>query len=435
MNLDFQLMSYQEDFVFDTTHEEQGFKGGFRAGKSESAVHKAIYLSAIHAGTKGALLSPTYGMTKRNLVPIFKRLNQKYNLGIRGLTGQNPTILYLQWGKNVSEIHLDISAENHDRLNGISLSWAGLDEADKCNSAAVAQEAWMQMGSRLSEAVPGQVGVRFATSTPEGFGFMFSTFAENLHEDKILYTASMLDNYMLPKSYIEMQRRTLPKHLFGPYINGDFTNLNKNIVYQDYDRVLNDTQLTLADMKPGEVLHMGMDFNQSGMSAIGFIYRNNDMFCVYENIGATNTKALGLAIKNDARLTGKTIIVYPDPACNHMTSNSDSSDLMIIKSLGFNCRYMSAAPYVNDRINSVNAKFCNINDKRSLFVNTRTCPLLVKALMQQIYNSSGTPQKNELLIGTAHTYIDGPVDALGYPTFMLYPVMSSRANKVTIQGF
>lgn len=435
MNLDFELMEYQEDFVFDLTHSEQGFKGGFRAGKSESAVHKAIYLSMIHAGKKGALLSPTYGMTVRNLIPIFKRLNQKYNLKIKGLKGQHPSILYITWGNQVSEIHLDISAENHDRLNGITLAWCGLDEADKCNSVSVANAAWIQMGSRLSDPVPGELGIRFATSTPEGFGFMYHTFAEDLHEDKILYTASMFDNYMLPPSYIEMQQRTLPKHLFKPYCLGEFTNIDKNVVYEDYNRELNHHNLTMHDVRPNEVIHMGMDFNNNGMSAVGFVIRDNNQYVVYENIGATNTKVLAQKLKNDPQLQNKKVIVYPDPAGQQNTANSDSSNILIIKQHGLACQYMSAAPFIIDRVNSVNGRFCNIKGERRLFINYKTCPLTAKAFLQQVYNSAGEPKKRDLLMGTSHTHIDGPIDALGYPTFMLYPIYSQRSNKMTILGF
>jgi hypothetical protein len=290
--LEFSLMPYQESFVFDLKHTEQGMTGGFRTGKSVASVHKAIYLSAVHRGKHGALLSPTYGMTKRNLLPIFRNLRDRYRLPIEGLTSRNPSEIVIRWAGVDSVIHLDISAENNDRLNGVTLAWAGLDEADKCLNPEIAETAWMQMGSRLSDPAPGLPGIRFATSTPEGFGFMYQTFCENPHAEKVLYRASMLDNYMLPESYVEQQLRSLPKHLHGPYILGEFTNINKNVVYIEYDRALNKTDLTLADLVKGECLHIGMDFNVNGMSAVGFVIRGDTAHSIYENIGATNTRTL-----------------------------------------------------------------------------------------------------------------------------------------------
>lgn len=442
--IEFELMEYQEDFVFDTEHSEQGFTGGFRTGKSVGAVHKSIFLSCLHRGKDGALLSPTYGMTKRNLLPIFRKLKDQYRLSIEGLNVRNPSQLQIKWGDKISTIHLDISAENHDRLNGVSLAWAGLDEADKCINPEIAELAWMQMGSRLSDPVIGEKGIRFATSTPEGFGFMYNTFVETppdfTEEEKAarlrevrLYTASMLENYMLPKSYVEQQLRSLPKHLHRPYILGEFTNINKNVVYCEYDRDLSNTALTLADMKETEVLHVGIDFNNNGMSAVGFIIREDIAYIIYECIGSLNTKALAAKMTKD--LAGKKFVTYPDPACVQNKSSADNTDLVILRQHNFKIQLMNSHPEVQDRVNSVNARFNNIKEERRLFVNRTTCPLITKALLQQVYDSSGVPQKKTKLAGTVATQVDGPVDALGYAVYTLWPLRNQRAKKITITGF
>jgi hypothetical protein len=96
---------------------------------------------------------------------------------------------------------------------------------------------------------------------------------------------------------------------------------------------------------------------------------------------------------------------------------------------------MNIHPAVQDRVNSVNARFNNIKDERRLLVNKLTCPLTVKALLQQIYDSSGVPQKKQKLAGTTATQVDGPLDALGYGVFTLWPLRNQRASKITIQGF
>ena len=431
--INFELMPYQEDFVFDTENAEYGFTGGFRTGKSVAAVHKAIYLSALHTGKAGALLSPTYGMSKRNLLPIFRKVREQYHLNISGLSSANPSSLEIKWGNKTSTIYLDISAESHDRLNGVSLAWAGLDEADKCNTPEIAELAWMQMGSRLSDPISGEIGIRFATSTPEGFGFMYTNFAEKVESHKKLTQVSMLENYMLPDSYVESQLRSLPKHLHKPYILGEFTNINKNVVYVEYDRELSDTNLTLSDLKENEVLHVGIDFNNNGMSAVGFLIRDDKAHIVYECIGSMNTKAMATKMKSD--LEGKKFVCYPDPACIQQKSSSDNTDLVILRQFLFKIQLMSTHPEVQDRVNSVNARFNNIKEERRLFVNKRTCPLTVKALLQQVYDSSGVPQKKQKLAGTTATQVDGPLDALGYAVFTLWPLRNQRAKKIQIQGF
>lgn len=434
-NLNWEIMPHQYDFVFDLKHQEQGFTGGFRAGKSVASGYKSIFLSAIHAGEEGALLSPTYNMTRRNLLPIFRKLNTQYNLGIQGLHLQSPAYITIPWGDKISTIHLDITAENHDRLNGVSLAWAGLDEADKCNNPQTAAECWMQMGSRLSEIKPGTVGIQFATSTPEGFGFMYSTFAENPNPHKKLYKSSTFQNYLLPPGYIEAQKRKLPKHLFRSYMLGDFTNIESNVVYQEYDRDLNDTNLTLEDMKDTETLYLGMDFNNNGMSAVGFIIRDDKEHVIYENIGATNTPQLCKNLEKDLVSKNIKFIVVPDPSCIQHTSVTDDTNLVILRRFKFRIDLMNIAPEIQDRVNSVNARFCNIEGQRNLLINKKTCPLTSKALLMQPYSSSGAPQTKIHLPGTLHTYVDGPLDALGYAVFRKRPLQNQRAKRITITGF
>lgn len=437
--IEYSLLDHQRDFVFDLDHEDQGFCGGYGAGKSMAACMKSIFLSAIHPGKEGALLSPTYGMTKRNLIPLFRAIRDKYDLKIAGLDITNPAVIHIKWGNKWSKIHLEISAQNHDRLNGLNLAWAGFDEADKCRTAEIAETAWMQMGARLRDTNPNAKGIRFATSTPEGFGFMYNTFVENKSDSKILYRASMLDNYLLPKNYIQQQLQSLPKHLHKPYILGEFANIHSNIVYCEFDRVLNHTNLTLKDMLDNEVLHIGVDMNNNGMSAVGFIRRGEYGYAVYECIGSLNTKSLCQKLKADLIdnpiMKNKKVIIYPDPAATQNKSNSDQTDLAIIRSFNFNVKIMSSHPEIQDRVNSVNARFNNINDERRFFINTQTCPLTTKAFLQQTYNSDGVPTKKERLAGTTHTYVDGPLDAIGYGIYTHWPLRNQRAKKIEIRGF
>jgi hypothetical protein len=186
-------------------------------------------------------------------------------------------------------------------------------------------------------------------------------------------------------------------------------------------------------MLPNEVLHIGVDFNNNGMSAVGFIIREGSAHVIYECIGSTNTPALIKKLKAD--LPNVKFVIYPDPACVQQKSNSDNTDLSLLRNAGFPLQIMQSHPLIQDRVNSVNARFNNIKDEKRLFVNVVTCPLLVKALLQQTYDLTGVPKKKEKLVGTLHMQVDGPLDALGYVVFTLWPLLSQRANKIMIRGF
>ena len=418
-NLEFELMPYQVDFVFDLDHTDQGFKGGFRAGKSEASVHKAIYLSAIFAGKAGALLSPTYGMTKRNIIPIFRKLQRKYGLNISGLDKANPESIYVKWGTKVSEIYLNITAENHERLNGVELAWCGLDEADKCLNHEMAETAWIQMGTRLSGA---DKGIRFATSTPEGFGFMYNVFALDQNDDKVLYTASMLDNYMLPPNYIENQLKQIPKHLQKAYIEGEFANIFTSTVYCEFDRFLNVSDKTISDISKYEAIHWGIDFNVDNMASVAHGVFDGLPHAVAELTKLRNTPAMIEEIKK--RSEGRPIFVYPDASGKHRNAAGLETSMVQLRQAGFRVIVNAANPRVGDRINCMNAMFHNAYGARRYKVNTRACPEYTNSLERQGW-VNGEPDKSNAVN-------DHVLDAAGYFICKAYPI-ASRPTLTTMR--
>lgn len=417
-----QLMPHQEAFVYDVTTPIIGFAGGMRMGKSVSAVHHAIVLSAIHAGKEGALLSPTYGMTTRNLVPIFRMLNIKYNLGITGLDAKNPDELLITWGDQISKIHLGVSAENHDRLNGLTLAWAGLDEADKCSLSDVSL-AVEQMGIRCSDPVhpyPGQV---FITSTPEGQAFMYDYFVRENDDDKVLYKARMADNYLLSPKYIERLLRQIPAHKHGAYLNGDFVSLTDGGVYKSYDSDLSKSSLTLADLQDTDHLWASFDLNYGGMSCVVALIRGKEVHIIKEYMAVLDTQVLLTKLKDT--LPWERLKITCDPACTQALST--------IKESKIKSHIMMASPVIEYRVTSVNNKFLNGKDERTLFINPKTAPVLNKCVLMQQY-LNGIPDKRTK-IPEAKTDISGPCDALGYLIYLLYPYNPNGAKPINLRGF
>lgn len=419
--IEFELMPHQVDFVFDVTTPIVGFMGGMRTGKSVSAVHKAIYLSAIHRGKTGVLLSPTSGMTQRNLVPIFRDLANRYNLQIAGLEHKLPSRLEIKWGDKISVISLECSAENHDRLNGMTLAWAGLDEADKCMSGT-AELAVEQMLFRTSDPTlpyPGQV---FITSTPEGQAFMSNFFIEQAGPKKKLYSAAMTQNYLLSKDYIEKILETVPAHKRPAYVQGLPIAFNQDAVYADYDDELNHTDLTLADITGTDTVHVSFDLNLGGMSVIIGFDRDGKRYIVEEWMKLKDTEEVLERVKKQP--WAKQALITCDPACTQV--------FPYIHRAGLRHKIMTAAPPIEWRITSVNRRFCDGNDRRHLFINTNKCKVLNKCLINQTY-VNGQPDK-KTKIPEAGTDISGPVDALGYLIYRDFPYRPLGGGAITIRG-
>ena len=421
--INFELMKHQIPFVFDVTTPIVGFMGGMRMGKSVASCHKAIYLSALHRGKTGVLLSPTAGMNKRNLVPIFRDLNERYKLGIDGLQHVSPSLLRIKWGDKISTISLECSAENHDRLNGMTLAWAGLDEADKCaqDTAQIAVEQMLFRTSDPTSPYPGQV---FITSTPEGHSFMADYFIDQMNSMKKLYSAAMTDNYLLTPQYIEKILAQIPAHKRSSYVQGLPINFNSNTVYADYDDELNDTTLTVADILPTDTVHVSFDLNLWGTCVVIAIDRGGKRHIIDEWMAMRDAEAVLERVKK--QYWANNALVTCDPACTAVFTYIHKS--------GIKHKIMTSAPIIDHRVTAVNRRFCDGNDRRHLLVNRRTCKILVKCLTNQVA-VNGAPDK-KTKIAEAGTDISGPLDALGYLIYRDFPFRPDNIRKqISIRGF
>jgi hypothetical protein len=85
----------------------------------------------------------------------------------------------------------------------------------------------------------------------------------------------------------------------------------------------------------------------------------------------------------------------------------------------------AANPPVKDRINSMNAMFCNGNGERRYKVNVARCPVYTDSLEQQVWAANGEPDKS--------ADNDHPNDAGGYFIVKQFPIIKPT-GKVTNYG-
>lgn len=200
---------------------------------------------------------------------------------------------------------------------------------------------------------------------------------------------------------------------------------NKGAIYIDFDQSLNESRKELDKTKP---LFLGMDFNVNPMVAVvgqrhivdrevdGRTIKVEEMHILDEIVlENSNTSKMADVIRNKYHEWNGRIIVYPDPAgsANKTSAAFKSTDHSILRSAGFTLNFRPKHPAVMDRVNSVNAMFCNANGTRRLFVHSR-CKTLIKCLIGQTFDSTGKPDKTNGL--------DHANDALGYMIEYLYPI-------------
>ena len=92
----------------------------------------------------------------------------------------------------------------------------------------------------------------------------------------------------------------------------------------------------------------------------------------------------------------------------------------MLKQAGFTVIAPAANPPVKDRINAMNAMFCNAQYERRYLVNPFTCPTYADGLEQQVWAANGEPDKTQ---GNDHAN-----DAGGYFIHRDYPIIKPAIN-------
>jgi hypothetical protein len=291
--------------------------------------------------------------------------------------------------------------------------------------AEKAQQAWRKIIARMRYKVDNLKNGVDVTTTPEGFRFVHSQFVKQLSEKPALgamyglIQASTYDNEAnLPDDYIDSLFQSYPPQLIDAYLRGQFCNLTSGSVYPNFDRKLNHSD---AEIKPGEPLHIGMDFNVLRMAAVAYVVRDGNPIAVEELVDVRDTPDMARLISERWRDNGHAITIYPDASGQNTSSKKASeSDISILKQAKFTINVGSTNPAVKDRVLSTNAMLLNGQGERRMKVNTRRCPKFTEGLEQQAYDERGEPDKS--------SGVDHVNDAGTYPIVRMYPIVKRQTT-------
>jgi hypothetical protein len=406
-----QLLKHQYEFCADQETRYLALVGGYGCGKTYSFCVKTIFMAAANVGYRGAIMEPTYSMVKRTLIPAMNEALEKLNIPYSFSKSDAIYTLHFQEGDCVVYC---LSAENYTRMAGMNLAFFGVDECDTINKET-ARSMWNMAISRLRS---GRVYQGFTTSTPEGFRFLYEYFHDEPSsnekiKDRRLIRGKTKDNPFIPADFIQSLLDNYPEQLIKSYLEGEFVNLNSGAVYPNFDRKLNHTDLTLADFPPHTPLHIGQDFNIGKCASVVHVIKDGLPIAVDELPKIYNTEELIKVLKD--RYGRRVITIYPDASGGSAKTSASMSDLAMLKQAGFELNYTPRNHAVKDRVNAMNAMFCNSNGNRRYLINTRTCKEYTKCLEQQTY-VNGQPDKSE------SSGVDHMLDAGGYFIYRTYPI-------------
>jgi PBSX family phage terminase large subunit len=409
------LHSGQLAFVDDQVTSILGVSAGYGAGKTRALCAKAVHLAMANQGFIGVVMEPTGPLIRDIWMTDFDDFLEMYDIPYTFRASPLPEYtLHLPGGDTKI---LCRSFENWQRIIGINGAWILADEIDTVNPS-IANKAFPKILGRLRS---GNVRQFAAASTPEGFRWMWQTFASEDgkgREDRRLIRMRTQDNPYLPPDFIERMQANYDPQLLKAYLDGEFVNLTTGQVYDRFDRVKH-VAVQMPDISR-EPLRIGVDFNVGNMSAVIAIRVGKSLYVVDEISGAHDTDALAQKIK--AHYPDHKIYVYPDASGGNRSTNATQTDIAILESYGMSNQSPKANPPVRDRVAAVQALLENGKGEVRLKI-AASCVKTIECLELQSYTEKGDPDKDA---GYDHMN-----DALGYLIWREFNPLHAGAGRGT----
>lgn len=409
MSKDYKITRPQADF-YKSTARHTAFVGGYGSGKTFVGTLKAFAKKLQYPNIDVAYYLPTYPLIRDIAFPNFQRLFEDSNI---------PYTLNETKKEFVSDFGRIIlrSMDNHELIVGYEVGYSLIDEADVLPQKKMT-DAFVKIVARNRKKLPdGNDNSTDFVSTPEGFGFLYNFFVKNTTSDRVLVKGSTSQNKHLPTSYIETLKEIYSESQLEAYLEGEFVNLESGTVYRQFIRERNHSNRTI---QPIDILHIGMDFNITNMSASIRVTDGDVSTAVGEITKAYDTAEIIQIIKE--RYPSHKVLIYPD-ASGNARNTAGESDINLLKKAGFQIRVSSKNPMVRDRVTVVNSSFLNSLGETKNFVNTNLCPELTEAYEQLAYKN-GQPDKT--------SGFDHITDADGYVSFYLH---EKKKPKFTVDVF
>lgn len=233
----------------------RGLFGGTGSGKTYAGVLEDIYWAINYPGVEGAVFEPTYGMIKRNVVPILDSVLghpfqdspyiENYNRGDMLITwrqGRAPDNTLKQ-----SKTWLS-SLDDPEKAEGQSLDYAHIDEARLVRHMDTGFKVIQRRlrGSATTRGLGYPIGA-WVTTTPDDPGSTLHQFFEDpitRNPESRIYRMTLFDNRAnLPTGYINEVVRAHVGGEYDRFVLGLFATVEAGILGFDYSmHVIHDFQ-------------------------------------------------------------------------------------------------------------------------------------------------------------------------------------------------
>ena len=400
---------------------------GYGAGKTFIGAKRDISQCLLNAPAPQLVVSPSYKIAKRTIIPTLLAL-------CRGKNAIDPTFTY-----HYHRTEFELTVDHRGRRGTIWI--ASGDDANSLKGPTVGSahidEPFIQEKEVLDQCIARVRDPRakrqeiVLTGTPEqlNWGYDITEGDEKEDYDSQVVHASTYENVVIGEAYGKRMEKALDPKAAEAFVAGKFVNLSKGQVYYGFSDA---NVMALPD--PGHELEVGMDFNVNPFACIVFWRSGNHIHIVaeFEFDNADTEYACGKlrdefpVLAGAVPLIGQCRIrnVYPDASgkARHTNAPGGKSDFHYINEAGFDVLCKNENPRIRDRENAVNGKLAPKFGRPSLTLDP-SCKRLIKYMRTYTHENKNKQKHMSHLL-----------DALGYPVAYLFPVVRSIVQMTRFQG-
>lgn len=343
----------------------RGWGKSFQAGVAAvTAIFELLELAVNVPNKVVYIVAPTYDQVTDIYYPLIN-----YDLGMEHYALRSSRALGRFIFPGNVELRL-LSYEAVERMRGKGAYLVVWDEVSSCTRGISPKEAWEGViqpciVTRWSPKRAKIYGARspgraLIIGTPKGFNFFqeMHTYAES-DDQWGSYHFDYTQSPFLDADEIERIRHKIDPIEFASEYRADFKE-SGNSVFYCFDRkvhVRSDLQYFTppTDSKPGEDVHLFIDFNVGIQATSAAAIRGNQVHILAEFKGHPDTEALAIAMKE--RFKGHKIYAYPDPSGRARKTSAavGRTDFTILEQAGgMTCLAHRAAPGIVDSVAAVN---------------------------------------------------------------------------------
>lgn len=411
------MFSHQRHWWMSTAYI-RALVGGYGCGKTGIQSKRGIAMALHNAPVPYMIVSPSYKMAKRTIVPHIKAL-----LGGRGIRYKynktdNEILIYYKGRTGIIWLG---SGDDPDALKGPNLCGAGIDEP-----FIQPREVFDQMMARVRDPKARHREITL-TGTPEelNWGYDICEGEEAARYDIEVIHASTLDNKALPPDFAESLLKGYSKEMVAAYLNGEFVILGEGIIYRDYG----EANLTTRTFKPG-VIHWTHDFNYMPMSSAICQVEGDNIFAVDEIVldHAVARNSAEEFVERYGNFKHCPVVLHGDPSGKAGEKHGQKSNYIeienVLKDNGFNVtrRVLMSERSIRDSQNALRGKIKNAKGERTFFVNKEKCKTLHRGMLTAKTKKGSTFLEDD---GDRHQHI---TTAIRYMVEVTHP----PAGKATI---